>query len=98
MVKEALDASGIGGATILEASGYGSQRGQSETYRGTEYRIDTNPKIMFQVACDDDDTSSIIEAVKNAAGTGKIGDGKIFITELTDVVRIRTGDTGSKAI
>ena len=98
MVKEALDASGIGGATILEASGYGSQRGQSETYRGTEYRIDTNPKVMFQVACDDDDTSSIIEAVKNAAGTGKIGDGKIFITELTDVVRIRTGDTGSKAI
>ena len=97
-VKEALDASGIGGATILEASGYGSQRGQSETYRGTEYRIDTNPKVMFQVACDDDDTSSIIEAVKNAAGTGKIGDGKIFITELTDVVRIRTGDTGSKAI
>ena len=97
-VKEALDASGIGGATILDASGYGSQRGQSETYRGTEYRIDTNPKVMFQVACDDDDTSSIIEAVKNAAGTGKIGDGKIFITELTDVVRIRTGETGSKAI
>ena len=98
LVKEALDASCIGGATILDASGYGSQRGQSETYRGTEYRIDTNPKVMFQVACDDDDTSSIIEAVKNAAGTGKIGDGKIFITELTDVVRIRTGETGSKAI
>ena len=98
LVKEALDASGIGGATILDASGYGSQMGQSETYRGTEYRIDTNPKVMFQVACDDDDTSSIIEAVKNAAGTGKIGDGKIFITELSDVVRIRTGETGSKAI
>ena len=98
LVKEALDASGIGGATILDASGYGSQRGQSETYRGTEYRIDTNPKVMFQVACDDDDTSSIIEAVKNAAGTGKIGDGKIFVSNIEQAIRIRTGESGSEAL
>ena len=77
---------------------FGTQKGHSETYRGASYEVDTKPKTMFQVACKDDDVENIIRAVREVANTGEIGDGKIFVTELNDVVRIRTGETGEDAI
>jgi nitrogen regulatory protein P-II 2 len=97
-VRRALSTIGIGGATIISAQGFGTQKGHSETYRGASYEVKTKPKTMFQVACKDDDVENVIKAVREVANTNEIGDGKIFITELNDVVRIRTGETGEDAI
>ncbi len=84
--------------TVLEAKGYGRQKGHSELYRGAEYVIDFLPKIKIEVVVADDLAPAVVETIQNAARTGKIGDGKIFITTLEDVIRIRTGETGAQAI
>lgn len=97
-VKSALSALNIGGATLFEVKGFGTQKGHTSSYRGTSYVTDTNPKGMLQVACKDEDVSNIIEAVRDVANTGSIGDGKIFVTELSDVIRIRTGESGEDAL
>ena len=83
---------------MLEAKGYGRQKGHSELYRGAEYVIDFLPKIKIEVVVADDLAPAVVETIQNAARTGKIGDGKIFITNLDDVIRIRTGETGAQAI
>jgi nitrogen regulatory protein P-II 1 len=97
-VKEALQDIGVQGMTVLEAKGYGRQKGHSELYRGAEYVIDFLPKIKLEVVVPDDMAPAVIEAIQTAARTGKIGDGKIFITDVSDVIRIRTGETGAQAI
>ena len=97
-VKEALQDIGVQGMTVLEAKGYGRQKGHSELYRGAEYVIDFLPKIKIEVVVADDLAASVIEAITTAAKTGKIGDGKIFVTEVLEVIRIRTGETGPQAI
>ncbi|MDT0213728.1 P-II family nitrogen regulator [Rothia sp. ARF10] len=97
-VKEALEAYGISGMTISEASGYGRQRGHSEVYRGAEYTVDFVPKIRLEVLVDDMDASSVADVVLKSAQTGRIGDGKIWIQPVEDVVRVRTGERGSDAI
>ena len=97
-VKEALQDAGVQGMTVLEAKGYGRQKGHSELYRGAEYVIDFLPKIKIEVVVPDDLVDSVIEAIQNAARTGRIGDGKIFVSEVIDVVRIRTGENGALAI
>ena len=97
-VKEALQDIGVQGMTVLEAKGYGRQKGHSELYRGAEYVIDFLPKIKLEVVVPDDMAPAVVEAIQTAARTGKIGDGKIFITDVSDVIRIRTGETGAQAI
>ena len=97
-VKEALQAIGVQGMTVIEAKGYGRQKGHSELYRGAEYVIDFLPKIKLEVIVPDDLVEAVIEAVTTAARTGKIGDGKIFVTDVLEVIRIRTGETGAQAI
>src|SRR5690606_4210789 len=97
-VKDALQDIGVQGMTVLEAKGYGRQKGHSELYRGAEYVIDFLPKIKIEVVVSDDLAPAVVETIQNAARTGKIGDGKIFITTLEDVIRIRTGETGAQAI
>ena len=97
-VKEALQDIGVQGMTVLEAKGYGRQKGHSELYRGAEYVVDFLPKIKLEVIVSDDQAPGVIEAIQAAARTGKIGDGKIFITDVVDVIRIRTGESGSQAI
>ena len=97
-VKEALHEVGVQGMTVIEAKGYGRQKGHSELYRGAEYVIDFLPKVKIEVVVPDDIVSSVIEAISNAARTGKIGDGKIFVTDVIEVIRIRTGETGPQAI
>ncbi len=97
-VREALSAIGVQGLTVTEVKGFGRQKGHTELYRGAEYVVDFLPKVKIEVAIDDDATDSVIEAITNAAGTGKIGDGKIFVSNLEQIVRIRTGETGSEAI
>lgn len=97
-VKDALQDIGVQGMTVLEAKGYGRQKGHSELYRGAEYVIDFLPKIKIEVVVADDLAHAVVETIQNAARTGKIGDGKIFITTLEDVIRIRTGETGAQAI
>ncbi len=97
-VKEALQDVGVQGMTVLEAKGYGRQKGHSELYRGAEYVIDFLPKIKIEVVVADDQVSAVIEAITASARTGKIGDGKIFVTDVIDVIRIRTGETGPQAI
>jgi nitrogen regulatory protein P-II 1 len=97
-VKEALQDIGVQGMTVLEAKGYGRQKGHSELYRGAEYVIDFLPKIKLEVVVPDDLTQGVIEAITNAARTGKIGDGKIFVTDVLEVIRIRTGETGAQAV
>jgi nitrogen regulatory protein P-II 1 len=84
--------------TVLEAKGYGRQKGHSELYRGAEYVIDFLPKIKIEVVVSDDMVNSVVDAIQAAARTGKIGDGKIFITDVLDVIRIRTGETGAQAV
>ena len=95
-VKEALVKAGIQGLTISEVKGYGRQKGHTEMYRGAEYSVDTLPKIKLEILTDDFET--VIKVISESANTGKIGDGKIFITNVEDVLRIRTGQTGSEAI
>ena len=97
-VKEALQDIGVQGMTVLEAKGYGRQKGHSELYRGAEYVIDFLPKIKLEVVVSDDLAPAVIEAIQTAARTGKIGDGKIFVSDISDVIRIRTGETGAQAV
>ena len=97
-VKEALEAYGISGMTISEASGYGRQRGHSEGYRGAEYTVDFVPKVRVEVLIDDLDAGSVIDVVLKAAQTGRIGDGKIWSIPVDDVVRVRTGERGHDAL
>ena len=97
-VKEALQDAGVQGMTVLEAKGYGRQKGHSELYRGAEYVIDFLPKIKIEVVVSDDMVASVVDAIQAAARTGKIGDGKIFVSDVLDVIRIRTGETGAQAV
>ena len=97
-VKEALQDMGVQGMTVLEAKGYGRQKGHTELYRGAEYVVDFLPKIKVEVVVEDSQLDAALEAITNAARTGRIGDGKIFVSEITEVVRIRTGETGPSAV
>lgn len=97
-VREALAAVGVQGVTVTEVKGFGRQKGHTELYRGAEYVVDFLPKVKVEVALADDAVDGAIEAILNAAKTGKIGDGKIFIADLNQVIRIRTGETGNDAI
>jgi nitrogen regulatory protein PII len=97
-VKTALSAIGITGMTITEVKGFGRQRGHREVYRGTEYQVDLVPKIHLSIVVGADQAGKVVDAVREAAHTGKIGDGKIFVSALEQVVRIRTGETGPDAI
>jgi nitrogen regulatory protein P-II 2 len=97
-VREALGNAGVEGMTISEVKGYGRQKGQTEIYRGAEYTVNFVPKVQLEVVVDDGSVAKAIEAIKTAAGTGKIGDGKIFVLNVEDAVRIRTGETGTAAI
>ncbi|HEX6859211.1 MAG TPA: P-II family nitrogen regulator [Caulobacteraceae bacterium] len=97
-VKEALQEMGVQGMTVLEAKGYGRQKGHTELYRGAEYVVDFLPKIKIEVIVADDQLEGALEAIQTAARTGRIGDGKIFISDIIDVVRIRTGESGAQAV
>ena len=97
-VKHALQAEGVSGMTVSEASGFGRQGGHTEVYRGAEYSVDLIPKIRLEVLVDDGDVESIIEAIVKAASTGSIGDGKVWSTPVEQVVRVRTGERGVDAI
>ena len=97
-VREALSDIGVQGITVTEVKGFGRQKGHTELYRGAEYVVDFLPKVKLEAAIADELLDQVIEAVSNAANTGKIGDGKIFVTELEQVIRIRTGETGVDAI
>jgi nitrogen regulatory protein P-II 1 len=97
-VKNALSQAGIQGMTVSEIRGFGRQRGHKETYRGAEYTVDFLPKVKLEVVVDDPDVDQAIETIASVARTGQIGDGKIFITPLEEVIRIRTGETGAEAI
>jgi nitrogen regulatory protein PII len=97
-VREALMAAGVEGMTLSEVKGFGRQKGHSEIYRGTEYTVDFLPKIKFEIVIADDRAQRVVEAILEKAKTGKIGDGKIFLTEVEDAVRIRTGERGMEAL
>ena len=97
-VKEALHDIGIQGITVLEAKGFGRQKGHTELYRGAEYVVDFLPKVKIEVVIDDAMTDRVVDAIQNAAKTGRIGDGKIFISTIDGAIRIRTGEQGSDAV
>jgi len=97
-VREAIAEIGIQGITVTEVKGFGRQRGHTELYRGAEYVVDFLPKAKIELAVDDSLLEQVIEAISNTARTGKIGDGKIFVTELEQAIRIRTGETGAAAV
>jgi nitrogen regulatory protein P-II 2 len=97
-VREALSAIGVQGITVTEVKGFGRQKGHTELYRGAEYVVDFLPKIKLEAAIQADQLDRVLEAIEKAAQTGKIGDGKIFVQELEQVIRIRTGETGSEAL
>ncbi|HKT55063.1 MAG TPA: P-II family nitrogen regulator [Caulobacteraceae bacterium] len=97
-VREALVAAGVEGLTVSEVKGYGRQKGQTEIYRGAEYQVNFLPKVQLEVAVEDSAVAKAIEAIKTVAGTGKIGDGKIFVLNVEEAVRIRTGETGAMAL
>ena len=97
-VREALSAIGVQGVTVTEVKGFGRQKGHTELYRGAEYVVDFLPKVKIEAAVDDAIVDQVIEAVEQAARTGKIGDGKVFVSTLEQVVRIRTGETGKDAL
>jgi nitrogen regulatory protein P-II 1 len=97
-VKNALTEQGVAGMTITEVRGFGRQKGHTETYRGTEYAVDFVPKVKLEVAVGDDKLQLVIDTIIRTAQTGQIGDGKIFVTDLRDTIRIRTGETGSDAL
>ncbi len=97
-VRNALNEDGIQGMTVSEVKGFGRQRGHTELYRGAEYVVDFLPKAKIEVAVSDDLVDQIIEAISNSAKTGKVGDGKIFVTQLVQVLSIRTGETGDSAL
>jgi nitrogen regulatory protein P-II 2 len=97
-VREALADIGVSGITVIEVKGFGRQKGHTELYRGAEYVVDFLPKIKVEIAVDDPLVDQVIEAITNAARTGKIGDGKIFVFDVGQVIRIRTGETGPDAL
>ncbi len=97
-VKEALHEVGVSGITVTEAKGFGRQKGHTELYRGAEYVVDFLPKVRLEVVVDDDQVERVVEAIANAARTGRIGDGKIFVSAIESAVRIRTGERDSDAI
>ncbi|MCX7407783.1 MAG: P-II family nitrogen regulator [Planctomycetales bacterium] len=97
-VKNALTQAGIQGMTVTEVRGFGRQRGHKETYRGAEYTVDFLPKVKLEIVVGDDEVSKAIQTISGVARTGQIGDGKIFVSSLADVIRIRTGETGPEAI
>jgi len=94
VIKEALVKQGLHGMTVTEVRGFGRQKGQTETYRGAEYRIDFLPKIKIEVVVSDEGLAEALEAIVTTAKTGQVGDGKIFVAEITDAIRIRTGEAG----
>jgi len=97
-VKEALKGAGVAGMTVSEVQGFGRQAGHTEVYRGAEYTVDFVPKVKFEVIVDDNDVNNIVDAIVSSAKTGKIGDGKIWVTSVDELIRIRTGELGSDAI
>lgn len=97
-VREALSECGVEGMTVTEIKGFGRQKGHTELYRGAEYQVDFLPKTKIEIAVDDGQASKVVDAIRNAANTDSIGDGKIFVIELVDVVRIRTGERGVDAL
>ncbi len=97
-VREALSAVGVQGITVTEVKGFGRQKGHTELYRGAEYVVDFLPKVKIEAAIRSDMLEQVVEAIEKSASTGKIGDGKIFVTELTEAIRIRTGETGADAL
>ena len=97
-VKDALKAAGIAGITMTEVQGFGRQAGHTEVYRGTEYKVDYIPKVRFDIVVEDDQVSAVLDTLSEAAQTGKIGDGKVWVTPVEQVLRIRTGERGSDAI
>ncbi len=97
-VRSALSDIGVQGVTVSEVKGFGRQKGHTELYRGAEYVVDFLPKVKLEIAVDDAQTDTVIETIRSAANTGKIGDGKIFVAPLEQVIRIRTGETGPDAI
>jgi nitrogen regulatory protein P-II 1 len=97
-VKNALTEQGIHGMTITEVRGFGRQKGHTEMYRGTEYTVDFVPKVKVEVVCSDNNLQTVLDIILRTAQTGQIGDGKIFVTNLADTIRIRTGETGEDAL
>jgi nitrogen regulatory protein P-II 2 len=97
-VREALTPLGVDGMTVSEVKGFGRQKGQAEIYRGAEYTVNFLPKVKIEIGVDDDIAEQVVEAITNAAQTGKIGDGKVFVYNLDKAVRIRTGETNSEAL
>ncbi len=97
-VKDALTAVGVQGMTVLEVRGFGRQKGHREQYRGAEYTVDFLPKVKMEVVVSDDDAKEVIDTILRTARTGQIGDGKIFVTDLQEMIRIRTGETGESAL
>ena len=97
-VRDALNELGIAGLTVTEVKGYGRQKGQTEIYRGAEYQISYMPKLKLELAVDSKGSGKVVDAIKGAAGSGKIGDGKIFVMDLESAMRIRTGETGVEAL
>ena len=97
-VKDALEAFGVKGITVSQASGFGRQRGHTEVYRGAEYTVDLVPKVRLEVLVDDKDSDAVVDVIVKAASTGSIGDGKVWTTPVDQVIRVRTGERGSEAI
>ncbi len=97
-VKDALTAAGVKGMTVTEVRGFGRQKGHKEQYRGAEYTVDFLPKVKLEIITDDEDAKSVIDTILSTARTGQIGDGKIFVTNLEEAIRIRTGETGSESL
>jgi len=97
-VKNALNEHGVHGMTITEVRGFGRQKGHTEMYRGTEYAVDFVPKVKMEVVCSDDAAKAVIDCIMRSAQTGQIGDGKVFVSDLSDILRIRTGETGDDAL
>ena len=97
-VKDALSETGVKGLTVVEAKGFGRQKGHTELYRGAEYVVDFLPKVKIEVVVDDEQVERVIEAIQKAAHTGRIGDGKIFVSPIEEAIRIRTGETGAGAL
>ena len=97
-VKDAIQEIGLTGLTVIEAKGFGRQKGHDELYKGSEYIVDFLPKVKIEIVVSDDDLDKAVDAIQSAAKTGRIGDGKIFVSNLEQVIRIRTGESGEKAI
>ena len=97
-VREALSAIGVQGMTVTEVKGFGRQKGHTELYRGAEYTVDFLPKVKLEIGVDDNQLDAVLQAITESANTGKIGDGKIFVCDVEQVIRIRTGETGSEAL